>query len=578
MKRRAQAAVLWLLAAFSSAWAQQATLGLPTPLDFYRTYDVEEEGKRLQQQFFESLDPQSRKIISKLLEESAAKGIPDIPKDQVKMFVQSLDWKSKKRALLDQVLFRSQVMDIVPPSSRKLWTPIVHDGLVFFLGNLSDERLFDLAWNLSQLKPDAGRGEKIVVLADRIPTLQKLAQMLSRNPDIPLDIRMGLQSMENSQHTTSRADLVALVTKELGEQRVSELKIQFDGKVLAEASIGAVIKAKLVPPGEPSAADVVVKLVKPYALAGLPEEMKVLDQMTEFFERNSKFYQIEAVPVTDLFRQLREAWEKELRVEKEQDHLRQAVAYYAGNPHVKVPRLIEVSSSLVTIMEFIDGEKITDAFKGDPARRAIMARRLFDTLSYEPLYGPREVALFHGDPHAGNVFHVLHNERDPYRIALLDWGVMGRFGKRQRSQLIQLFLGLEYKDRKRMANGIGGLIVGGVPADPARRRRCDEIFDEVFRIKNVKSSYEQLSELVRLLAYEGYKVEQQFGLFIKAQLTIAGILTELDPDFNQIAYAKSRVKRQVLKELPQRILLLPAWNYHGYRSMMSNEDVRDSIF
>ena len=29
--------------------------------------------------------------------------------------------------------------------------------------------------------------------------------------------------------------------------------------------------------------------------------------------------------------------------------------------------------------------------------------------------------------------------------------------------------------------------------------------------------------------------------------------------------------------LPRNVLL-PAWNYHGYKSMMSNEDVKDYVF
>ena len=45
-----------------------------------------------------------------------------------------------------------------------------------------------------------------------------------------------------------------------------------------------------------------------------------------------------------------------------------------------------------------------------------------------------------------------------------------------------------------------------------------------------------------------------------------------------MAYAQRKVSSQVKREIPKRLLLLPAWNYHGYKSMMSNEDVKDYIF
>ena len=43
----------------------------------------------------------------------------------------------------------------------------------------------------------------------------------------------------------------------------------------------------------------------------------------------------------------------------------------------------------------------------------------------------------------------------------------------------------------------------------------------------------------------------------------------------------SRISRQVLKETPKRLLYtlwFPAWNSHSYRTMLSNEDVKDVQF
>lgn len=67
-------------------------------------------------------------------------------------------------------------------------------------------------------------------------------------------------------------------------------------------------------------------------------------------------------------------------------------------------------------------------------------------------------------------------------------------------------------------------------------------------------------------------------MFIKSQLTISGILAELDPEFRQDDYVMERLTGQVYSELGRRFLRtlwFPAWNSHDYTSMMSNEDVKD---
>ena len=82
-------------------------------------------------------------------------------------------------------------------------------------------------------------------------------------------------------------------------------------------------------------------------------------------------------------------------------------------------------------------------------------------------------------------------------------------------------------------------------------------------------------------AQRGYKIRFNIGLFIKSQITIGGILSELDPELNQDSYLMARISGQVYKEMPKRLLYtlwFPAWNSHNYRTMLSNEDVKDVQF
>ena len=132
--------------------------------------------------------------------------------------------------------------------------------------------------------------------------------------------------------------------------------------------------------------------------------------------------------------------------------------YYLHEPKVLVPELYPFSTENVTCMEFVRGVKITDAFAGRPEDRAILARRLSDAMTYDVLFSREQSALFHGDPHAGNVFHVEDDSEDPYRIALLDWGLSSEFSRREREKMVQLILGLTLTDPKRLTNNVDVLV------------------------------------------------------------------------------------------------------------------------
>jgi len=90
------------------------------------------------------------------------------------------------------------------------------------------------------------------------------------------------------------------------------------------------------------------------------------------------------------------------------------------------------------------------------------------------------------------------------------------------------------------------------------------------------STFEGLENLLFRLVQEGYQTKFSLNLFVKSQVTIAGILVELDPTLKQDEYLEDRITGLVKSELPKRFLntvWFPGWNSHGYRSLLSNADV-----
>jgi len=576
--RRVQRLLAFWIVLFTSPSPLRAEIPLPTPLEHYDSFDPAAEGLRLFSSLFSELEPSQQSLVLQLMGGPMTESQPKPSKNEIIAALKTVDWTKWRPQVLELLLHRSRVLDIVPEKAGD-WLPVVHDSLLFFLDRLGEERLLARLLDQASLPANAQRGEQVLQFLSETPTLQKIGQILARSPDLPPDLREALQVLENSLRTTSGKELAEFILQEIGPETVEKYQICFADEVLAEATVGAVLQlCNLVLPGETRVREAVAKVIKPRAITALREELAIFDDLTDYFAEYRDFYEIGAVPLSDMFAELREALSQEILVINEQENLAEAGEYYRHNRKVLVPELYPFSTEKVTFMEFVHGEKISDAFPGQPKARAKLARRLLEVMTLDVLFSSQEEALFHGDPHAGNVFHVLSEPKNPYRIALLDWGLSGVFPRHQRAELVQLFLGVYLKDAKRLINHMGALIEGDDWESPEKRETIRIIVEETLSEKRKDQVFGILGELMKKTARQGFQIRFNIGLFIKSQITISGILSELDPKLKQDKYLMNRISRQVFKEMPKRLLntvWFPGWNSHSYRSMLSNEDIKD---
>lgn len=571
--------LLYALGVFVVAAPAAAQIVLPTPLSHYQDYDPEQEGQKLLLQLAVKIPAESRERALELFERAKAGGAVELTPEEALALLESAGWEEWRPELLRLLLHRSRILDVAPESARP-FVPLIHDSLLFFLDRMSEERLVERIVAQVNLPMDAERGERVLAFITNTPSMQKLAQILARNRQIDADIRVALQTVENGLKTAKYGEIREQLELEMSDALQDEYQLEFADHLLAEASVGAVLEVTFTRPGATEREDAACKVLKPYAVAAMKEDLEIIDALLAYLEEESDFYDLGATPLVDIFREISRALAREVRVEDERDNLRRAGEYYLHEPKVLVPELYPFSTANITCMEFVHGVKITDAFPGRPEDRAILARRLSDVMTYDVLFSREEIALFHGDPHAGNVFHVEDASDDPYQIALLDWGLASEFTRRDREKMVQLLLGLTLRDAKRLANNVDML----VRWDPetaeereAMRRRIEELLAEQDR-QDQQGLFTLLDELIAALARDGYSVRFNATMFIKSQLTISGILAELDPEFEQDQYVMSRLSGQVTRELHTRLLrtlYFPAWNSHSYTSMMSNEDVKD---
>jgi len=540
------------------------------------------EAAGIQKSQLEQADsPVVAEYIQKVVDTAKDAGVSPknaLPKEQALALMRQVDIGRYRPQLLEFLLHQSQVLDLVPPKWGERWIPVVHDAMLYFLDHLSKDRLTEKIVDLAYLPPGTSRGDYMLTFVAKIPSLQKMGQILARNPDLSADYRASLQGLENGIKTISREEMVDVISNDLGKAKIDQYQIQFADKVLAEASVGAIIKASYIMPGTTERKDAIVKIVKPYVLVNLPEDLAILEGLAVYFTKESNFYDLGSTPIVQIFRDIKKALANEIIIKNERQNFINAQAYYKDDPTVLIPEiLVPMCTDKTTFMSFVNGEKITASFPGDQPKRTIMAERMNDLLTFNVIFSKKPEAIFHGDPHAGNVQHVL-GDKDPYRIALLDWGLYGTFPRQERLATLQLILGFELKDPKRLKKYAGFLFEQGMPTDPAKVREIDVIIANSLVAKEGQTSLDSLAGLLTALVEKGYTTKFSLTLFVKAQLTIVGITPELDPNFDQGQYLTKRATSMVKSEIPKRLMntvFFWGWNSHSYRSMLSNKDLMD---
>jgi len=581
--------------------AQRKHVSLPTPRAHYDTFKTGTTGLPLLIGLLKELEPDVQHVLLQLAIVSGLKdvnaaseiaaadlrqlkdmidaaGLPEqlpFTKEQAVGVMKQTRWAEHRPILIELIVHQSGVLELIPAQWGAIWRPIVHDAMLSFLDHLSDDRLLDKIVGLAMLPPNTSRADYLEEFASKMPCLQKVGQILARNPDLAPDYQRALQNLESGIRTMSAPELAGFIRSEIGEAQIDRYQMRFADSVLAEASVGAVMLTTGIPPGTTARRQMVCKVVKPYVLVDMPEDLSIVDGLAAYFTTYHDYYELGSMPLVAVFRGIRKALANEINIAAEQKNFIRARAYYKGNKNVVIPEVYPISNDHVTVMEFIKGDKITSAFAGDAGKRAIMARELSTTMTGDVIFAKQPDAIFHGDPHPGNVYHMTGDPEHPYKIALLDWGLMGTFPREDRMALVQLIVGLRLKDAQRLHQNVGFLVEGGIPNDPGKWQQVDALIAEVVNPQRGVGVFQGLQDIVAGLIEQGYETKFDLNTFIKSQLTIAGELVELDPTLKQDDLLEQHVKSMVKRELPKRIactIFCP--NSRNYGSMLSNNDVK----
>jgi ubiquinone biosynthesis protein len=196
----------------------------------------------------------------------------------------------------------------------------------------------------------------------------------------------------------------------------------------------------------------------------------------------------------------------------------------------------------VLTLEYVEGVKVSDvtAEAGyDPER---IARNIIES-SFRQLF---EDGLFHGDPHPGNLLVLPGN-----RIALLDFGLVGRLTRPMQEALVTLIMATALRDADSIARVLNRI---GVPDDrtPITAFRDDiaSILDRYLGLKleEIRTST-LLRDLLDLAVKHKIRVPKEYAVLSKASITIEGIIRKLHPKLDVLEVGLPYAKELLLARL-----------------------------
>lgn len=426
------------------------------------------------------------------------------------------------RWIVDEVV---PVERLVPAAYIK-WRAPVRDCMIFVVTRLSPARLAPKLLEQIELPAGTPAELRLLRLIAKVPGLQKLGQVIARNQHLHPALRNALAKLENGIRDVRPVTIRNIVQKELGS-RVAKYDVQIASEILKEASVSAVIRFSWRNPETGRCERGVFKVLKPHIPEYFAEDMDYLQGLAHHFGERHHTYGFPAQLIPDTFQKVRRLLRHEIDFKREQKTLAEAARLYRSYSRISVPQLIDpLCTRTITAMTEERGIKITSAAaRVSPPERRGMAEQLIEGLVAVPLFSIANEAVFHGDPHAGN---LLYDQRTR-KLGILDWALRERLGRDVRRHLALLFLMVSLRDPVGVFQEIAALGQTRIRQSSQQSRMVRQVITE-FLDELPAAHLPSAAGAMRLLervAIKGVRFPGSLIMLSKVMFTLEGLLCDI---------------------------------------------------
>lgn len=352
------------------------------------------------------------------------------------------------------------------------------------------------------------------------PTFIKLGQFLSTRPDVVgVEIAEELQELQANVKADPFETVRGIIEKELGCELEAKF-LRFEETPIASGSIGQAHLATL-----PDGQEVVVKVQHPNIEKTIHTDLEILTALASWAEQIEDFRNYQP---TTLVREWSRVLRTELNFRREEQRLNQFAQMMKEEKQLKIPLPFpEYCSARVLTMERIQGSSLRSICQDtqgawDPNEIARTGATLYLHMIFKH-------GLYHADPHGGNLFVLADG-----RIALIDFGMVGRISQNLRENIEDMLLAIVNQDVPMLATLIRH--VGSVPSTVNRDALDNDLADFVSQYTTQSLDHFDVSgalnDIVTIIRNHQIILPAEAAMLIKTLVSLEGTGRQLNPHFN----------------------------------------------
>ena len=376
-------------------------------------------------------------------------------------------------------------------------------------------------------------------LEDLGPTFVKFGQILSLRPDmLPAELVLELGKLQDDVAPLAFDEIREVVENTFG-QSIKKTFSVFDAAPLASASISQVHRGTLRKEGIIAC----VKIQRPGIRKIIEADLGILESIALLI--NQKSDELKSYDLPNLVRVIRRDLLRELDFTREARNMKIARGY-AAESDTYIPEVYDdYCSEQLLVTEFIQGVQLKDIDSIGLEDPEALAKQGLRTAIKQIL----EDGFFHADPHPANLL-IMENDK----LALIDWGMVGRLTEKDRFELIGILKSVVEKDSSTLVNDLLNITKGKKSIDfKTMERDLLDILDSYHAvpIKDINIGHLLMAIMALLQDYQ-LKLPTDLVIMIKALVTAEGSARQIYPDLNIVSASK-----EYIEEL-RRQSLMPA--------------------
>lgn len=419
------------------------------------------------------------------------------------------------------------------------------DDLIRWL-HLEDRAGLLKRWLRQDLPPEVrrlpGEARARLALEEMGPTFVKLGQILATRVDLlPAEWIAEMEKLQDQAAAIPFAQLKPQLERSLGA-KVGECFREINETPVGTASMAQVYRA-VTHIGQA----VVLKIRRPGVEDKIHADLRLLRKLAEIADAQSpELRRYQPVEIIQEF-ELSLLRELDFSIEaRSADRMRENLR---GLDWLVIPRVYwEWTCADLNVQEFVSGipAKQIEAIDRAGLDRRVIARRGARAVWKMML----EDGLFHADPHPGN-FMILPGNR----IAMLDYGMVGRLTATRRDQLIRMLRGVALSEPDTVTQV---LVEWSAGRYVNREGLLAEVTNLIEQFDGIPMAELDLTALLNavaaILRNYNLRLPSELTLLAKACVTLEGFGRLIDPDFQLMEEAMPLLRKTLANRYSPKVL------------------------